>query len=287
VPFSEVHLEQLSTLTQTIVKEIDTLPKFPDNILNLQRLIADQNAEISEIAREISVDPSMTADLLKLVNSAQFMLPKRVDNIVEAVKLVGTKGVRNLLLSYGTQKVLGEKYSEMRSLWQDSYRCAYYAFRLAQSFKRRREILDDVYVGGILHDLGQIVITALHPELLERITRICKEKGIPGRMLENFSVGLNHAEVGALIAKKWNFPEQLVSAIRYHHEPSQCPPPTRDVVHSVYLASTICDLEREKIGFDQISPVVLRDFGIETREHLDKIQERLAKSFEEQRQKFQ
>ena len=62
----------------------------------------------SDIAREISVDPSMTADLLKLVNSAQFMLPKRVDNIVEAVKLVGTRGVRNLLYSYGTQKVIGE-----------------------------------------------------------------------------------------------------------------------------------------------------------------------------------
>ncbi|HET6452172.1 MAG TPA: HDOD domain-containing protein, partial [Spirochaetia bacterium] len=94
IPFSEVHLEQLETLTQTIVKEIDTLPQFPDNIVNLQQLIADPNSDINDIAREISVDPSMTADLLKLVNSAQFMLPKRVDNIVEAVKLVGTKGVR-------------------------------------------------------------------------------------------------------------------------------------------------------------------------------------------------
>jgi putative nucleotidyltransferase with HDIG domain len=282
-----VHLEHVDTLTQTLVREIDSLPQFPDNIINLQRLISDPNAEISEIAREISVDPSMTADLLKLVNSAQFMLPKRVDNIVEAVKLVGMKGVRNLLYSYGTQKVLGEKYSEMRSLWQYSYRCAYYAYILAKSFKRRKEILDDVYVGGILHDLGQIVIASLHPDLLDRITKICKEKGISSRLLENFSVGLNHAEVGALIAKKWNFPEQLVTAIRYHHEPSQSPPGAKDVVYSVYLATAICDLERETMGFEQISPLVLRDFGIETEEQLGKIMERLAKSFEEQRQKFQ
>jgi putative nucleotidyltransferase with HDIG domain len=287
VPFSEVHLEQVDVLTQTLVREIDTLPQFPDNIVNLQRLITDPKAEISEIAREISVDPSMTADLLKLVNSAQFMLPKRVDNIVEAVKLVGMKGVRNLLYSYGTQKVLGEKYSEMRSLWQHSYRCAYYAYILARSFKRRKEILDDVYVGGILHDLGQIVIASLHPDLLDRITRICNEKGISSRMLENFSVGLNHAEVGALIAKKWNFPEQLVSAIRCHHEPTQSPAFAKDVVYSVYLANAVCDLEREKIGFEQISVPVLRDFGIETEEQLGKIQERLAKSFEEQKQKFQ
>ena len=206
VPFSEVHLEQLETLTQTIVREIDTLPQFPDNIMNLQRLISDPDAEISEIAREISVDPSMTADLLKLVNSAQFMLPKRVDNIVEAVKLVGFKGVRNLLYSYGTQKVLGEKYSEMRSIWQNSYRCAFYAYILAKSFKRKKEILDDVYVGGILSDLGQIVIASLHPELLDRINKLCKEKGIPSRMLEDFSIRAQPRRGGSADRKKVEFP---------------------------------------------------------------------------------
>ena len=287
IPFSEVHLEQLDALTQILVKEIHTLPQFPDNIMNLQRLVGDPNAELSAIAREISVDPSMTADLLKLVNSAQFMLPRRVDNIVEAVKLVGMKGVRNLLYSYGTQKVLGEKYSEMKSLWQHSYRCAFYAYSLAKNLKKRKEILDDVYVGGMLHDMGQIVVASLHPELLERIGRVCRDKGIPSRMLESFSVGLNHAEVGALIAKKWNFPEQLVAAIRYHHEPTRCPPETKDIVNCVYLANAICDLEREKLGFEQMVAEPLRDLGIETADQLAKIQERLSRAFEDQRQKFQ
>jgi putative nucleotidyltransferase with HDIG domain len=287
IPFTDVHMEQLDTLTQTIVQEIETLPQFPDNIVALQRLTADPNAEITEIAREISVDPTMTADLLKLVNSAQFMLPRRVDNIVEAVRLVGTKQLRNLLLSYGSQKVLGEKYSEMRTLWQHSYRCAFYAYYITKSFKKRKELLDDVYVGGILHDLGQIVIASLHPELLERITRVCREKGIPARMLENFSVGINHAEVGALIAQKWNFPDQLVSAIRYHHEPLRAPAAVRDIVFCVYIANVICDIERERIDFDQIQTQVLRDFGIETEEQLRKIQEKLAKLFDDQRSKFQ
>src|SRR5208283_4718133 len=156
-------------------------------------------------------------------------------------KLVGTKGVRNLLYSYGTQKVLGEKYSEMRSLWQHSYRCAFYAYYIARSFKRKKELLDDVYVGGILHDLGQIVVASLHPDLLERIARVCKDKGISSEMLEDFSVGLNHAEVGALIARKWNFPEQLIGAIRYHHEPLECPAGLREIVYPVYLAGAICD----------------------------------------------
>jgi len=287
VPFSEVHLEQLDALTQILVHEVETLPQFPENIVTLQRLLADPNHEINDIAREISVDPSMTADLLKLVNSAQFMLPKRVDNIVEAVKLVGTKGVRNLLYSYGTQKVLGEKYSEMRSMWNHAYRAAFYAYILAKSFKRKKELLDDVYVGGILHDLGQIVIASLHPDLLDRITRVSREKGIPAKLLEDFSVGLNHAEVGALIAKKWNFPEQLVSAIRYHHQPMQAPPAHRDIVYAVYMANIICDMERDRMGFDQIQATVLKDFGIETADQLARIQEKLSRAFEDQRSKFQ
>jgi HD-like signal output (HDOD) protein len=287
VPFSEVHLEQLDALTQILVREIDALPQFPENIVTLQRLLEDPNHEVNDIAREISVDPSMTADILKLVNSAQFMLPKRVDNIVEAVKLVGTKGVRNLLYSYGTQKVLGQKYIEMRSMWTHAYRAAFYAYVLSKSFKRKKELLDDVYVGGILHDLGQIVIASMHPDLLDRITRVCREKGINAKLLEDFSVGLNHAEVGALIAKKWNFPEQLVSAIRYHHDPMQAPAAHREIVNSVYLANAICDIERERIAFDQIQTAVLKDFGIETEEQLRKIQEKLSQAFEDQRAKFQ
>jgi HD-like signal output (HDOD) protein len=106
-------------------------------------------------------------------------------------------------------------------------------------------------------------------------------------MLENFSVGLNHAEVGALIAKKWNFPEQLITAIRYHHEPTQAPAAYRDIVYCVYLANAILDIERERMGFEQLQAPVLRDFGIETEDQLNKIQEKLAKLFEDQRSKFQ
>ena len=93
--------------------------------------------------------------------------------------------------------------------------------------------------------------------------------------------------MGALIAKKWNFPEQLVSAIRYHHEPLQAPAAHRDIVYCVYLANAICDIERERIGFDQIQASVLKDFGIETEEQLVKIQDKLSKAFEDQRPKFQ
>jgi len=286
VPFNEVQVEKLDLLTQEIIKEVESLPQFPDNILFLQKLISDPQSEISDIARQISTDPSLTADLLKLVNSAQFMLPKKVDNIVEAVKLVGMKGVRNLLYTHGTQKIMSHKYQEMRSLWQHSYRTAFYAYNLAKSFRKKKELLDDIYVGGILHDLGQIIIASFHPDLLDRIKKFCREKEIPAALLENMSMGLNHAEVGALIAKKWNFPETLVTAIRYHHDPTECGPQFKDVVFSVYLANAIADLETDRISFEQINPAVLRDFGIGAESQLRMIQQKLENAFLDQRAKF-
>ncbi|MBA7622603.1 hypothetical protein ES703_29981 [subsurface metagenome] len=286
VPFSEVQVEKLDLLSRAIIKEVETIPQFPDNIIYLQKLISDPDSEISDIALQISTDPSLTADLLKLVNSAQFMLPKRVDNIMEAVKLVGLKGLRNLLYAHGTQKILGKKYKEMRDLWQHSYKTAFYAYNLAKSFRRKKDILDDVYVGGILHDLGQIIMASLHPDLLEHIKKFCKEKEIPAGMLENFSVGMNHAEIGALIAKKWNFPEQLVVAIRYHHNPTACERKFKDVVFSVYLANAITELERDRVTFEQIDAVVLDDFTIETEAQIQKIQQRLDRAFLDQRSKF-
>jgi HD-like signal output (HDOD) protein len=280
IPMSQVHMEKISVLTEAIVRDVDALPHFPEVILELIGLTDDPKSTLAQIAGRLSTDPALTADLLKLVNSAHYVLPKRVNNILQAVKIVGMKGLKNLLYSYGAQKILGEKYAEMKELWTHSYRTAYYAFLLARGFKPKADILDDVYVSGILHDLGQIIVTYLHPDAMEQMQRFCKEKDIPAQILERFSFGLHHADIGALIAKKWNFPEQLVSGIKYHHDPLVSPMHHKDVVFCVYLANALCGLERQLNTFEQIEKPVLSDFGIRTEEQCRGILERMQQSFE-------
>ncbi len=282
IPFSDVHVEDLDTLSREIVAEIEELPQFPENIVYLQKLISDPDSEMTEIARQISMDPSLTADLLKLVNSAKFMLPKRVDNIVEAVKLVGLRGLKNLLYQQGTQMLLdkGQKW-----LWDHSYQTALYAYTLAKFFKRKKDILDDVYVGGILHDMGKIIFSSVHPQLLEKITRFCNMRGIDRDLMEDFAAGLNHAEIGALIAEKWNFPEVLVCAIRYHHEPFRTPDEFRDVVYTVYLANAFCDLENGAMVFEQMDRNVLKHYNISSEEQLDKIHNYLKQTFRAEKER--
>ena len=283
IPMNEVQLEKISVLTQAIVRDVDSLPHFPETIMHLITLTEDPRSTVAQIAGKIATDPTLTADLLKLVNSAHYVLPSRVNNILQAVKIVGMKGLRNLLYSYSAQKILGDKYAEMRTLWDNSYRAAFYAFQIARSFKPRADILDDVYVAGILHDLGQIIVTYLHPDVMEQMTRFCKEKDIPSRILERFSFGLNHADIGALIARKWNFPEQLVEGIKHHHDPLMAPQQYKDIIFCVYLGTALCDLERDLITFDQLEKPVLVEFGITDEEHCTRVLSRMQKAFERRR----
>ncbi|MBB6482587.1 HDOD domain-containing protein [Spirochaeta isovalerica] len=284
IPMGEVHLEKLELLTRQIVDEIEALPQFPDNIVHLQKLINDPDSEIAEIARRIATDPSLTADLLKTVNSAQFMLPNKVDNIADAVKMVGLRGLKNLLYSYGTEKILN--FPEKKELWEHAHRTAYYSYNLARNRRLKKEMVDDAYIGGILHDMGKIVFSNVHPMLIERIQEFSTEKEIPGELFERLSAGYNHAEVGAKIAEKWNFPDSLVAAIGYHHNPEASPADYKPLVYTIYLANAICNLEKKEISFDQLDEKVLAFFRISNESQIKHIMTRLSKDFENERSKI-
>lgn len=284
VPVAAAKIESLSSLTDELVRQITSLPHFPENIMTIQRLIADPKSEMVDIARNISTDPSMTADLLKLVNSAQFMLPRRVDNIVDAVKLVGLRGIKNLLFSYGSQKILADQRGvDQRSLWDHSYRCAYYSYNLAKNFKPgNRALQDDAYVGGMLHDMGKIIFSSVHPELLDHIKAFCDAKGIEKATFEDLAGGMNHSEIGARVAEKWNFPESLVAAIRFHHEPSLMTTDFKDVVFTVYLANVFCEYELGGMSYDQIDKGVLQDFGFLSDKQFGKTVDQFVEGFRQE-----
>jgi putative nucleotidyltransferase with HDIG domain len=285
IPLDQTKVENLSILSDTIVSNVNSLPQFPENILLVQKLIGDPKSDMADIARQISMDPALTADLLKIVNSAQYMLVKKVDNISEAVKLVGIRGIKNLLYSYGTQKLLGDDTADKKALWEHSYKTAFYAYNLVKNFKKDHNLLDDVYVGGILHDMGKIIFSNVHPDLLNKIKDFCSEKNLPASTFEDLAAGMSHAEIGALIAEKWNFPENLVLAIRFHHDPDSAPKEQKDLVETVYLANMFCEYENGNITFDQFEAVVLENFGINSKKQIDGLLERFALGFKKETQR--
>jgi putative nucleotidyltransferase with HDIG domain len=282
IPLEKTRVEGLSLLTETIVNNVNSLPQFPENVMMVQKLISDPKSTMVSIARQISMDPALTADLLKIVNSAQYMLAKKVDSISDAVKMVGIRGIKNLLYSYGAQKILGDKTAEKKQLWEHSYKTAFYAYNLVKNFKKDHNLLDDVYVAGILHDMGKIIFSNVHPDLLNKIKTLCGEKNLPASTFEDLAAGMNHAEIGALIAEKWNFPEGLIAAIRFHHDPESAAPEYQDLVKTVYLANMFCEYEAGNIVYDQMDPAILKSFEIISQKQVDSLLERFSQGFKKE-----
>jgi putative nucleotidyltransferase with HDIG domain len=283
LPFSQKTTQDIFALSKTFVDLIEGLPEFPENIQEINRLINDDSSRMSDIATKISNDVSLTAELLKLVNSAAFSLPSPCHSIPDAVKFAGIRGIRNLLFSIGTMDSLMLKDdSDKKFLWDHSYKVAFYSYNMARNLCKGDKIcIDDSYVCGLLHDIGKIVFENAHPSVLKKIEDMCRARGLSKDLFEKLVAGVNHGEVGAMIAEKWNFPEVIINVIRYHHDPLAAPEEFRKITGLVYLADMIVHYGEEQVSYEQMDSDVLALFNLDTEEKVALISERLLKSFRE------
>ena len=258
--------EQIGHINSLFEKEIDGLPFFPENIIDLQKKIGDPNVDIKNISLIISRDPGLTGEVLKFANSALFSLPKKISSLIEAIKIVGLRGLRNLIYSYQTKTIFSKKYNinKMQALWDHSYKVGFFAFYLAKKFSLK-EILEDVYIGGILHDLGKILTFSMNEEIVSKMNNLCQERGISIKVIEEISNGYNHSLIGGALAKKWNFPEKFVYAIENHHSPEAAidNESLKSFLFCIYLANI---MDNDKLindrDFNQIDSSVLNFFKI-------------------------
>jgi HD-like signal output (HDOD) protein len=285
IPMSAVRLDQVRLLADVLVRDIENLPHFPENVVQLLQLTEDPDVTVADVSARVSRDPALTAEILRHVNSAYYGLSSRVNTVSSAVAMIGLKSLHSLLYSFGFRLVLDTQQARMRQLWEHSLRAATYSLVLARDLKRREDLLDDAYVAGMLHDIGVIAVTGLHPRTQQKMRRFSVERGLPVRILERFSFGMHHADIGALIAERWRFPEQLVEGIRYHHDPLLARGAFKDVVFCVYLANAVCDIERGFITFRQVDRSVLADFGIGDEAAFTALAARLKAGFEDSKER--
>jgi putative nucleotidyltransferase with HDIG domain len=279
LPLNEKQTQDLGVLSDELVKLIDTLPQFPDNILAINRLLNDPDAKLSDIAKFISTDVALSGDLLKLVNSAAFGLINPCRSITDAVKMVGTRGIRNLLYSIGSMQSLGDT-PNAAELWKHANQVAFYTYNLARNFfANDRRLVEDSYVCGLLHDMGKIVLETANKDMFQKILEICAEKNIPTQLVETLTNGINHAEVGAKIAEKWNFPDVITNVIRYHHEPDMPPPDFKKLTVLVYFANLLCHYQEDKIEYYQFDDDVLDMFHISAEPQLKALSDKLIQAF--------
>ncbi len=279
-----VTIQQADRISEVIASSIDKLPGFPENIVRLQKMMADENVDFSKVAEVIQSDPALTADLLKIVNSAQYMLPQKVSNLTNALSLIGIRGIKNLLYSFGAQQIFQKNFGRFEELWEHAYQTGSYAYNLAKELKLKNA-WDDVYLGGVLHDMGKILIYQVSSHLLSAIKEHCGGRIGAETMLETLAIGASHARIGANTAARWNFPDFLIDLIRYHHTPLLAPDSEKEKALIVYLADILYYIGEGIYGYDSIQDEVLQYLNI-SRESLPGLELRLRSLYQDQKKKM-
>ncbi len=208
---------ELSTKLENAVERMPAFPKSVQMILEVSRHINCTPKDILEI---IEKDPVMTIKVLKVINSAYFSLPYKINSLDRAVVYIGINTIKNLALSLATIGILPLKNQagfDMNDYLQHSLVSAGIARQLATRFAAGDIDPMDCYIAALLHDFGKVVFAQFMPEEFSKALKLSEETGRPLYETEEEVIGINHASVGAMLAKRWNFSNELIDCVRDHH----------------------------------------------------------------------
>jgi putative nucleotidyltransferase with HDIG domain len=206
---------------QKVIEKIDDLPTLPRTVLQITGLVNDPKSSAKDLARVITDDQVLTVRLLKLVNSSFYGFPQRISTVTGAIVLLGFDAIRNLLLTTSVFDLFANRNRQIRRdqerFWDHSLGCAVGAKVIGNYL--RHDKIEELFVSGLLHDIGKIVEMMFLPDEFSKIVAAVKRENILMTTAENNVLGYNHAEVGKLLAEKWNLPVKLVQVIAHHHHP--------------------------------------------------------------------
>lgn len=188
----------------------------------LMQVINDPRAGAADVARVISEDQGLTVRVLRVVNSAFFSLPWKVDTVSAAVRVVGTSQVRDLAVATSIMTAFYDVPSDLldlKSFWKHCLSTGV----TARIFARHRgeDNVERFLVAGLLHDIGKLVMVTGAPTQMRAALEQARATGEPLSDCEREHVGCTHAQVGGALIEAWNFPAALHEAVLYHHQPQR------------------------------------------------------------------
>jgi len=229
----------------TLLEDIEGLVSPPQVCMHLFELIHAPNTSASEISGVVSVDPNLTARLLRMANSSFYNFSRKIDTVTRAVTVIGINDLYQLVLSISAVKSFNRIPNELVSMeifWQHSV----YTALLARALATRADVLhpERLFVAGLMHDLGSLVMYHQQPASMRDILLIADgdEEVLYQAELEKFNY--SHAGVAAHMMKQWQLPVTLIDAIQWHHQPEQATDSGIEA-HLLYLANQLVNESKQ------------------------------------------
>ena len=240
---------------KAIVEQIDQLEPVPPIATQILALTEDPDSSLAEISDLILNDPALTANLLKICNSAFFSLPRQVESVRDAISLMGLDQIVEIVLFNGLsasfkKEMVGYGLGE-RELWRHAVSSAHVAGILADRLgaSQNKHL---IYTAALVKDIGKLILGRFVAFSYEQINILVQSQGQSFNDAEREIIGMNHEELGALVGKKWNFSDKMIYIIRHHHLSDESARQDFETA-LVYLADIICMMMGICTGADGLS----------------------------------
>ncbi|MCK4952008.1 MAG: HDOD domain-containing protein [Gammaproteobacteria bacterium] len=231
----------VDTKIQILIDKAGSLASLPDIFFKVNELVNDARSSASDIGRAIEQDAALSARLLKIVNSPYYNFPSSIDTISRAITIIGTRDLRDLVLATTVTRTfsgMDNDLIDMEKYWRHNLYCAVAGRILAQ--QRHVKNTERLFVAGLLHDIGSLVMYQTIPELSNEALQRTQSDGTPLYIAEKEIIGFSHGDVGAALLQKWKLPDSLIETVKYHHEPELAENHREDVA-TIHIADYIAN----------------------------------------------
>ncbi len=254
------------------ISEIKTLPPAPRVLSKLLVLLDEADAHAGRIVELITLDPALTAKVLQRCNNAAFGLAGAVSSLEEAVTLMGFNAIYRLVAMVVGEGLLSAEQEGYGigtgELWEHSVTTAVAARVMARKLGGQENL---VFTAALLHDIGKLVLGSFLEGCQQSVLQQTGPSGHSFLEAEKTVLGVEHAEIGGRVLEEWDFPENLVNAVRYHHNPALAHPHGQLAAY-VHLGDIIAHCLGQAQGYES--------FAVRTQEEALQILEIRAKEIE-------
>ena len=245
--------QQIKLRIEAVINNVNQLPSMPAVIAKLLRMVNKEDFSFKEIAEEISKDQSMTANILKLCNSAYFSKGNVITSVEKGIITLGLNEIKEIIMIVSAKPLMEKSLlgyeMEKGALWEQGVVVAEVSKRIAE-VTGRKDVADVVFTGGIIHNVGKVVIALFVHNTYADIMALVEKDGISFSKAEHDVMGYSHEEIGEKILTKWNFPQILKSIVRYYKDPMSAPEEDQYEVSVVHIANGLALMAGVGIGKD-------------------------------------